>query len=288
MTGLFLNALASLNKAIYQSSKLIMPPWPIDYKLLHPDGSLRLGDASAPVFSPDGTQIAFFVNRKFENGEVKLKIAVFDQRRGLLRFYVRTHQTTDEDNNEIDSGWFSGRSVIPDNVHGSGAHKMHLTFCENYLISAGDNGVVKIWDYNEIAASGDFNYVKLVQEFSVFGGRVRQSISIVDILTTCGNRFVAVGYATGAARSNFHIILKDIHNNDEKAIKSLELSESGYHGLIAFTTRIIDGHPSILFYFRDIDGNSSVRIWRPYNGKLLDAILEVPDVDIVCSTISRI
>ena len=73
MTGLFLNALASLNKAIYQSSKLIMPPWPIDYKLLHPDGSQRLGDASAPVFSPDGTQIAFCVNRKFENDEVKEK-----------------------------------------------------------------------------------------------------------------------------------------------------------------------------------------------------------------------
>ena len=67
----------------------------------------------------------------------------------------------------------------------------------------------------------------------------------------------------------------------------MELSGSGYHGLTAFTTKIIDGHPSILLYFRDIDGNSSVRIWRPYNGKLLDAILEVPDVDIDCSTISR-
>ena len=106
------NAIASSNKAIYQISKLIMPPWPNDYKLLHPDGSLRLGDASAPVFSPDGTQIAFCVNRKFENGEVILKIAVFDQRRGLLRFYVR------EDSNEIDFGWYSGR-------YGSGAHKMH-------------------------------------------------------------------------------------------------------------------------------------------------------------------
>ena len=117
---------------------------------------------------------------------------------------------------------------------------------------------------------------------------VRQSISIVDILT-CG-RFVAVGYATGAARSNFHILLKDIHNN-EKAIESLELagsgySGSGYHGLIAFT-KIIDGHPSILFHFGDIDNNSSVRIWRPYDGKLLDTILELPDVDIKWSTISR-
>ena len=137
----------------------------INYSIL-----FRLGDASAPVFSPDGTQIACCVNRKFENGEVKLKLAVFDQRRGLLRFYVRTHQTTDEDNNEIDSGWFSARSADPNN--GSGAHKIHLTFCENYLISASDNVFVKMWDYNEIAASGDFNHVKLVQEFSVlFGGR---------------------------------------------------------------------------------------------------------------------
>ena len=73
MTGLFLNALASLNKAIYQSSKLIMPPWPIDYKLLHPDGSQRWGYADEPVFSPNGSQIAYCIIRKFENDEVKQK-----------------------------------------------------------------------------------------------------------------------------------------------------------------------------------------------------------------------
>ena len=77
MTGLFLNALASLNKAIYQSSKLIMPPWPIDYELLHPDGSQRWGYADEPVFSPNGSQIAYCIIRKFENDEVKEKRSQF-------------------------------------------------------------------------------------------------------------------------------------------------------------------------------------------------------------------
>jgi len=278
------NAIALSNKAIYQRSKILVPPWPIDFLLRHPDGSREeWGYANELIFSPDGTQIACSVICKIGK-EFKQKIAIFDQRRGLLYFRFRTHQGDDveriNDNNnnntgkEIDSGWFSGSHMM------GGSYTIHPKFCDNYLVTTGDDGFVRIWDYKNIAASRDFNYVELVEEFDALGrSDGHWSNRIINILTC--DRFVAVLCVTNNVS---HILLKDIHNNG-KLIKLIDVPGSVSVGLIAIT--LIDGHPSIFISSRDIDGNSSVQIWCPYDRNSLDTILEVSDATIVNSVFSR-
>jgi len=278
------NAIALSNKAIYQRSKILVPPWPIDFLLRHPDGSREGGYANEPIFSPDGTQIACSVIVRFGK-EFKQKIAIFDQRRGLLYFRFRTHQGDDveriNDNNnnstgkEIDSGWFSGSRMKR-----NGSYDIHPKFCDNYLVTTGDDGFVRIWDYKNIAASRDFNYVELVEEFDALGrSEAHWSNRIVNILTC--DRFIAVLCVTNNVS---HILLKDMHNNG-KLIKLIDVPESTMVGLIAIT--LTDGHPSIFLSSSDIVGKSSVQIWCPYDRNSLDTIVEVSDATIVYSVFSR-
>ncbi|OEU21674.1 hypothetical protein FRACYDRAFT_231815 [Fragilariopsis cylindrus CCMP1102] len=128
------NSIASSSKMIYYRTKedeeSYLPPWPFNFKL-RVDFYDPAGIISNPVWSPDGTQIAYATYSDWDSTYYNYIIVIYDQRRGLLRFQPIGH-ISENDDSDIDG--FPTLRFSPDG---------------SILVSAGNgDGLVKIWDYN--------------------------------------------------------------------------------------------------------------------------------------------
>jgi len=97
------NSIVSSDRKIYKKIKeeqednaYLLPPWPMNFKLRVP--GYDTCNLHNPVWSPDGTQIACSTGGPTDVH----RIAIFDQRRGLLRF--RRHGD-DHGDNHNKRGW---------------------------------------------------------------------------------------------------------------------------------------------------------------------------------------
>ena len=245
------NSIASSNKKIYGKTKdeeAYQPPWPINFKLRIPGYSHD--KIHSPVWSPDGTQIACF--GELYDSECTT-IVIFDQRRGLLHFHRHGDDDNDE-NNEI--GWC---------VYEQGCHyMMDVRFSPDgsFLVSAGEDGLIKIWNYNSTDG-----YYQQLQEWNVIqetNTPIRYIRFYIDV-SPC-SRYVAI-------LSDRHVLLKDVQNNG-KTIKSVLLPEYKLGKQIMFSS--IDSHHSIFIRSENVDGNGhTINIWRPRDD--LFTILEHPN-----------
>jgi WD40 repeat protein len=273
------NSIASSNKKIYEKTKYEEayqpppppPPWPINFKLHnvpgHHDHCCWHEELCNPIWSPNGTQIACSVT--FHGNH---KIIIFDQRRGLLRFHRHDDDDDDDDDNDNNDDDNDNNDDDNNNEIGWDAHILkhsyvpHLRFSPDgsFLVSASDDGFVKIWNYNSTAG-----YYQQLQEWNIrqesmnSTGYKRYKIDV----SPC-SRYVAV-LSLGSDR---HVFLKDIQNNG-KTIESVLLHEIEWGRQIMFSS--IDGHHSIFIRSYDIHSKENfIHIWRPFDG--LFTILEHP------------
>ena len=241
------NSIASSDKMMYNKTRKDLPPWPKNFKLCVPGCDISY--ERPPVWSPDGTQVACIVgDHKSISSSRRVrydKIVIFDRRCGLLRF--RRHGDS-VDNSDI--GWIPHEQFkdIP-NLKFSPDGSFLLSWSQEIRDDGaddGDNGIVKIWDYNTTG------YYLQLQEWNI-SQELDEDISFafeIDI-SPC-SRYVVVLLES-------HILLKDVQNNG-KTIKSVLLPENEYGHQVIFSA--IDGHDFIFIGAWDEENCSDIiKIW---------------------------
>jgi len=207
------NSIASSNKDMHEKSKAIQPPWPLCYKL-----------PSAPdtrwSWSPCGTRIACSVNGT--------DIVIVDQRRGRIR-----------NNGHI-------------NAH-NGCYINDMKYSPNgrFLVSTGDDCVVKLWD-----TTGNYEQI---QAWNMPEEVINQNQALTDYsefsISAC-SKYIVVPVGTC-------VFLTNVENGG--TIKSSILPFAPNVHIAHTTTRFSsDGRAVFLcsnFSHNDIE---AIKVWRPY------------------------
>ena len=154
------NSIASSHKDMHEKSKLILPPWPLCYKIKR-GGCLW-------SWSPCGTRIAYHT--------LSSNIEIVDQRHGPFR---------SNGNNNNDIGWIAhGDDFISD---------LKFSPDGSFLVSIGYDGFIRLWDnvtgnYEQLQ---EWNiYEEVVEELNI-NFKITSKVSVSDC-----NKYIVAALGT--------------------------------------------------------------------------------------------
>ena len=205
------NSIASCNRDTNEKSKSMPPPWPINYQLSASNKN------SIAIWSSDGTRVAY--TYRPPRGTV---ITIVDQRHGII------HRI--ENNHDVD---YWNLKFSPD---------------DRFLVSADDDGIVKLWDTNVAG-----NYEQL-HEWNISEDVGEDWLLLIDI-SACSKYVVIM---SAHLLSSNRVILKSIENGET-------IRSSTPQPVMKYIRKVMFSLDYRTIFVCGRCGNSSViKLWRPY------------------------
>ena len=216
------NSIASCDSETNEKSKLISPPWPINYRFPASD------DKSVAVWASDGTRVAY----RCQSRNI---IAIVDQRQGII------HRIN---NNRGVS--FCDLKFSPDG---------------RFLVSADDNDIVKLWDNNIAGNYGLLQEWNMREDIGgLFGQDFRIDISAcsnyVLVFAKRTNRVVFISVENG---ETFRFLTpQPVMNIIRKVMFSLDYRTVFIYGRCENSSVIKLWRP----YQNETDEDNLITLWR--------------------------